>query len=142
MRCPYIPQDWISEQMSEMLGSPIVWIEQIHATRQAIAYVTKYVTKAPAQWGNKKRYWQSRNWDPTPEADKEDWKSYDGRVTVQRVSWADITRQREQQGWTAEITPEGWWRWWRPGRHALWKTTLPRFPILLQREDVPHAQPP
>ena len=60
LRTQYIPQRWISQQMQEMQNSPIVWIEKIKGARQAIAYVTKYVTKAPAQFGKCKRYWVSR----------------------------------------------------------------------------------
>lgn len=60
MRTKYIPQRWISEQMQELINSPVVWIEQIKSVKAAIHYVTKYVTKAPAQFGTSKRYWMSR----------------------------------------------------------------------------------
>jgi|tagenome__1003787_1003787.scaffolds.fasta_scaffold20982148_5 hypothetical protein len=60
LRMPFIPQKWLSLQMDELLKSPIVWIEQIKGVKGAIAYVTKYVTKAPAQFGRSKRYWMSR----------------------------------------------------------------------------------
>jgi hypothetical protein len=60
LRTKYIPQRWISQQMQNIINSPIVWIEKIKGPRAAIAYVTKYVTKAPAQFGKSKRYWCSR----------------------------------------------------------------------------------
>lgn len=60
LRTVFIPQRWISTQMTEILKSPITFIEKIKGTRAAIAYVTKYVTKAPAQFGKSRRYWVSR----------------------------------------------------------------------------------
>jgi hypothetical protein len=60
LRTVFIPQAWISQQMKEIMQSPIVWIELIKGPRAAIAYVTKYVTKAPAQFGKSRRYWVSR----------------------------------------------------------------------------------
>jgi hypothetical protein len=60
LRTKYIPQRWISQQMMDLIKSPIVWIEKVKGAKSAIAYVTKYVTKAPAQFGKSKRYWCSR----------------------------------------------------------------------------------
>ncbi len=60
LRTVFIPQAWISEQMREIISSPITWIEKIKGPKAAIAYVTKYVTKAPAQFGKSRRYWVSR----------------------------------------------------------------------------------
>jgi len=60
LRTVFIPQAWIAQQMREIMQSPIVWIEKIKGPRAAIAYVTKYVTKAPAQFGRSRRYWVSR----------------------------------------------------------------------------------
>ena len=60
LRTVYIPQYWISQQMEEIIKSPITWIEKIKGPKGAIAYVTKYVTKAPAQFGKSRRYWVSR----------------------------------------------------------------------------------
>lgn len=60
LRTHYIPQRWISQQMDELLQSPIVWVERIKSAGSAIAYVTKYVTKAPAQFGKSRRYWCSK----------------------------------------------------------------------------------
>lgn len=60
LRTVFIPQPWIAEQMQEIIQSPITWIEKIKGPRAAIAYVTKYVTKAPAQFGKSRRYWVSR----------------------------------------------------------------------------------
>lgn len=60
LRTVFIPQRWISQQMKEIIRSPIVWIEKVKGPKAAIAYVTKYVTKAPAKFGRSRRYWVSR----------------------------------------------------------------------------------
>lgn len=60
LRTVFIPQRWLSQQMAEILRSPIVWIEKIKGPKAAISYVTKYVTKAPAQFGKSRRYWVSK----------------------------------------------------------------------------------
>lgn len=60
LRTVFIPQAWISQQMHELVRSPITWIERIKGPKSAIAYVTKYVTKAPAQFGKSRRYWVSK----------------------------------------------------------------------------------
>lgn len=63
LRSPYIPQRWLSQQMQELIKSPIVWVERIKSQRQAIGYVSKYVTKAPAQFGKARRYWVSKEYE-------------------------------------------------------------------------------
>jgi hypothetical protein len=60
LRTKYIPQRWISAQMKDLINSPIVWIEKVKGPKGAIAYVTKYVTTAPAQFGKSRRYWYSK----------------------------------------------------------------------------------
>ena len=67
--------------MQELQNSPIVWIEKIKGPRAAIAYVTKYVTKAPAQFGRSKRYWMSRNYQLTKQS-KDEVPTFDKRDTV------------------------------------------------------------
>jgi hypothetical protein len=62
LRTDFIPQRWISQQMAELIASPVCWIEKIKGAKAAIKYVTKYVTKAPAQFGNSRRYWYSRKY--------------------------------------------------------------------------------
>jgi len=62
-RGPYIPQAWLSAAMDELISAPIVDIRRIHSARQAVMYVTKYVTKAPALFNGCKRYWCSQGYD-------------------------------------------------------------------------------
>lgn len=63
LRTRYIPQKWISQIMDILMSSPVVWIERIRGAGKCIAYVAKYVTKSPAQFGKHKRYWVSRNYE-------------------------------------------------------------------------------
>jgi hypothetical protein len=99
LRAPFIPQDWISEQMERLIAAPIVWIEAIEAVGKAVRYVTKYVGKAPAQFGKLKRYWQSHNWlTEHRERRKIEWKR--GTYTVRRTNWRDFIQDRLCQGWS------------------------------------------
>lgn len=61
-RAPYIPQKWLSEQLDELIGAPVVDIRAVRSARQVAAYVSKYVGKAPAKFGTSKRYWFTRDW--------------------------------------------------------------------------------
>lgn len=63
LRSGFIPQSWLSDCMAELAQSPIVDIRKIRNAKQAVAYVAKYVVKAPARFGNSKRYFASRNYE-------------------------------------------------------------------------------
>lgn len=60
LRTKYIPHKWIADQMNDLIGSFRVWVEKIKTTKAAIGYVSKYISKAPAQFGRSRRYWLSR----------------------------------------------------------------------------------
>ena len=120
LRCPFIPQDWLSERMANLMGSPVVWIEAIKGTAHAVAYVTKYVTKEPAQWGNKKRYWCSRNWSENTSTDGAATFTRYKDVEVLRMSWSEFTQQRVVSRYTREDLDDGWVRFWKPGTHKRW----------------------
>lgn len=142
LRCPFIPQAWISQQMRDLAGSPIVWIEKIENTAKAIAYVSKYVTKAPAQFGNKKRYWQSRNWKVNEgDQDAETFKKHRD-VEVIRERWTDYSRRKSSEGWTAELTTDGWIKYWRPGAHPQWEERNPWLLYHEQPPPLPSPRPP
>jgi hypothetical protein len=111
LRCDFIPQRWISAQMKDMIGSPIVWIEQVKGTGKAIAYVTKYVGKAPAQFGTAKRYWMSRDWiklaedrDARPIMDMRD-------IIVRRKSWSETLAEHNSPYYEKEVLEDGWTRY-------------------------------
>lgn len=114
LRCPFVPQDWISEQMQDMLGSPIVWIEVIKGTAAAVRYVTKYVGKAPAQFGTAKRYWVSAEWvivppdaPPPPPLDMTG-------VKVRRTNYPEWLEERRRLAWVWAALEDGWTRYTYP----------------------------
>lgn len=67
----YISQAWLSEQMTRLMNSPVQSVMRIKGAKQAVAYVTKYFTKAPARFGKLKRYWTSGNWPRLKHTDAE-----------------------------------------------------------------------
>ena len=125
LRCDYIPQRWLSTQMAQMLNSPVVWIEQVKGTAKAIAYVTKYVGKAPAQFGTAKRYWVSRDWlvnqPEAPEAPVFDMTG----VRVERVRWSDYSQEKTCARYWRQPQADGWIRFWKPGTWGGEGGTLP-----------------
>lgn len=62
LRSPFINQRWLSDQMRDLIGAPIVYIEKIKSKRKIANYVAKYVGKAPHQFDGCKRYWRSLDW--------------------------------------------------------------------------------
>lgn len=141
LRLPFVPQDWISEQMADLARSPVVWIEAIKGAKHAVAYVTKYVTKAPAQWGNKKRYWRSRNWMINQsDQDERPWRKADN-VEVLRTSWASYSQQKVSQRWTFEYLDDGWIRLHRPGAHPDWERANPDLAARLNQASMPPPSP-
>jgi len=115
LRCPFIPQDWLAEQMRDLIGSPVVWIEQVKGTASAVRYVTKYVGKAPAQFGTAKRYWVSHGWvvgaPPAAPAEPFDMTG----ITVHRGRWRDILHEKICQRYWRSYLDDGWVRFWQPG---------------------------
>lgn len=117
LRCGYISQRWLSRQMQQMIAAPIVWIERIKGTRHAIKYVTKYVTKAPAQFGKGKRYWVSRKWEVN-KPDKVAREPFNWRTTsVVRERWSELVQVRVAARWTWEDRGDGWYYFYKPGYH-------------------------
>lgn len=72
LRCGFIQQSWISEQMRELIGAPIVDIRWITDKGRVAAYVVKYCGKDPHRFRNTKRYWRSPDWVVEPWAPGED----------------------------------------------------------------------
>lgn len=142
IRSPFIPQDWLSAQMQDLTGSPVVWIEAIKGTRHAIRYVTKYVTKEPAQWGNKKRYWKSRNWKVKADDPETAYQRPTDPVIVERMSWRDHLQWRVGQGWTIEQTDEGWYQFHRPGTRPAYNVHDPWPEEEARKQGSAHSHPP
>ncbi|MGA7966800.1 MAG: hypothetical protein WCB49_13120 [Gammaproteobacteria bacterium] len=101
-RLRWLPQAWLSEQMDDLIGAPICWIERISGTRKIAGYVAKYVGKAPNKFGGCKRYWRSLDWivdrpawDEANKRGGSDWKI----ATFRLLTFA---RRLEQCGYAVE----------------------------------------
>lgn len=129
LRCGFIHQRWISEQMRQLNGAPIVWIEQVKSQKKAINYVSKYVTKEPAQFGNRKRYWISRGWqvNAAPKAEREPFDPLTTRVVRER--WLDTLDRYPFQGYRHEAREDGWHRFTAvpKERSESWRTRMARL---------------
>lgn len=70
LRGRFLKQKWLSEQMDDLIGAPVVDIRKIENKNKAANYVTKYITKANKKFEGCKRYWSSQGWDQRPKFQK------------------------------------------------------------------------
>jgi len=64
-RVKWIDQRWLSRQLEDITGAPIVDIRKVRSAKKAARYIGKYVGKAPGKFGTLKRYWATRSWSET-----------------------------------------------------------------------------
>lgn len=69
-RGAYMRQAWISQQMRELMGAPIVDISMIRSRKKVAEYVAKYISKKPVRFGTLKRYWRTPKWLKMSRAEK------------------------------------------------------------------------
>jgi len=112
----YLPHKEISAWMAELINAPIVDIRSIRSAKQAVQYVTKYVSKAPEQFAAFKRYWASRGYElEKPDATSETVVSRRGWV-VEHESPMTLLRRWQGRAFVIESwNPDGFWGHWRPG---------------------------
>jgi hypothetical protein len=71
-RAKWIGQLWLSLQLEELIGSPIVHVTRLQDAGRGAAYACKYASKASKRFATSKRYWQSAayrcgpTWVPKP----------------------------------------------------------------------------
>lgn len=70
IRAKWLDQRWLSEQMSDLIDSPQVFIEKIDAGRGCAKYVAKYLGKDPHAFAGCKRWWRSHNYEQVPPDDR------------------------------------------------------------------------
>jgi hypothetical protein len=63
LRCDYVDQAWISEQMKDMIDAPIVDIRSIENKKHYFFYATKYIGKELTAFQGCKRWWRSHNYE-------------------------------------------------------------------------------
>lgn len=61
-RMKWIDQAWLSQQMKELNGAPIVWVERIRSKRKVANYCAKYCGKDPKSFRRCKRYWRTMDY--------------------------------------------------------------------------------
>ncbi len=61
-RVKWIDQRWLSHQMRDLTGAPIVDIRQVKSQKQVAHYISKYIGKEPHRFATCKRYWRTQNW--------------------------------------------------------------------------------
>lgn len=113
-RVGFVSQRWISEQMGRLIGAPIVDIRRIRGTKQAAAYVAKYLGKDPAAFPGCKRYWSTTNWlDP--------WKAEWGEAPrdpgcwiVHREHFWVVADALGSEGWEVEFVSDHYLRFGAP----------------------------
>lgn len=62
IRSAFIPQPLLSRWWGELTGAPIVDIRRVQSRQQVAAYVSKYLTKAPAAPPGSKRFRTTRHY--------------------------------------------------------------------------------
>ena len=70
IRAKWIDQEWLSVQMMNLIGAPIVDVRRIVSNRMVVAYCAKYVGKCAEKFAWTKRYSQSRNFADHTERDR------------------------------------------------------------------------
>lgn len=61
-RGPFLKQAWLKAQWEQLTGAIITNIRYIKTAHDVAAYVSKYLTKSPARFGNSRRFSFSKNW--------------------------------------------------------------------------------
>lgn len=89
LRGRYLSKAWLSEQMADLIDSPVVDIRKIKNQKQAISYVTKYITKANAQFEGCKRYVRSQSYSLEKKKEKP--------VIEEGVQWDQSSATATQQ---------------------------------------------
>ena len=104
-RVKWIDQRWLSNQMRELTGAPIVDIRKVRSVKQAASYIAKYIGKAPHRFATCKRYWRTRSWDLStwkPEPIAGDWSNHwevrDRPLAYWKAAWKVLGCTIEQVG--------------------------------------------
>jgi hypothetical protein len=108
LRCDYIPQRWLSRQMQQLAGSPICDIRQIKTTKQAVAYVAKYIGKAPARFGTARSYWYTKNWSLSTAQKVEVEPQQKRWFSAKPMRWSEIVTEIDRWRPIIDVTPDGW----------------------------------
>lgn len=107
-RLRYIPQRWLSMQWLSITKSSRVFVQRLKSAKHAAYYVSKYIGKAPAQFGTAKRYWKTTRYDLRPKRDHNAKLDYDETwaVTEEKLTWWQA--RMEEKGFVTYEIREGY----------------------------------
>jgi len=109
-RGAFMPQKWLSRQMRERMGAPVVDIRRIKKAADVAEYVTKYFSKRAIRFGNCKRYWRSKRYLEVSPAEARK-KRNAGCVFFRSTRhWTRYFHWIVQLGW--EVTVNSYGRFW------------------------------
>lgn len=104
-RVKWIDQRWLSNQMRELTGAPIVDIRKVRSVKEAASYISKYIGKAPHRFKTCKRYWRTRSWDQSTFEKEEDdkfwsnvWEIRDYPLSSIKACWEALGMAVSYQG--------------------------------------------
>ena len=107
LRTGYIDQAWLSDQMKDLTGAPIVDIRSVKDKKKLSAYIAKYVAKDPHRFKGTKRYWSSQDYALPAEDDEQDAAGPTPTFTVSRMSILSYVAMAIRSGFLHEGPCEG-----------------------------------
>lgn len=141
LRCGYIPQRWLSRQMMRLAQSPICDIRKVASTKQAAAYVAKYIGKAPARFGSSRAYWYSRTWAPAAPAAPEEQPQQKQWFTVRSRRWEETRAEIDTVAPIIDVSADGWFAL-SPGAAPLGSYVVTgRYGNIIARQRPPPTAP-
>lgn len=109
LRVKWLDQRWLSEQMSLLIGAPIVDIRRVTSQKGAARYIAKYLGKDPHSFDGCKRYWRSQDWALEVEPDDERIYIPPDAVAILRVDLKAYLENMKRQGWSIYQEEGGEW---------------------------------
>ena len=91
-RSSFIPQRWISAQMAELIGAPVIDIRAVRSRKRVAEYVSKYISKRSIKFGTLKRYWRSMGYLKISRAEKRRRRNEGARFWVIDMHWKGYLR--------------------------------------------------
>lgn len=102
-RCRWLDQKWLSRQMNELIGSPVVDVRRVHGKSKIEAYIAKYIGKNPERFKFCKRYWRSRDYLTVPTAWKKIIKAMALRWEIDKRPWKQVLQNYEGFGYEIDL---------------------------------------
>lgn len=86
-RGSFISQRWLSAQMKELMGAPVVDIRAVKGRKAVAEYVSKYISKRNIRIGTLKRYWRSKKYLAVSRAELRRRRNAGARFWIAEFHW-------------------------------------------------------